>query len=70
MAAAIATPTELLKVRAQGYAGKPPSFPKLVAEVGGKFGFLSFALQKSGRGENFFEVGVTTINSFDGTSWE
>jgi len=36
MAAAIATPTELLKVRAQGYAGKPPSFPKLVAEVGGK----------------------------------
>merc|ERR1712141_619314 len=35
LAAAIATPTELLKVRAQGYPTKPPPFLQLVKEVGG-----------------------------------
>ena len=35
LAAAIACPVELLKVRAQGYPTKPPRLPALFREVGG-----------------------------------
>ncbi|CAG5113623.1 Oidioi.mRNA.OKI2018_I69.chr2.g7713.t1.cds [Oikopleura dioica] len=51
LAAVVACPTELLKVRAQGYVGKPPQFHRLIVEVGG----TPFKLR------NFYEGVSTTV---------
>ena len=51
LAAVVACPTELLKVRAQGYVGKPPRFHTLIMEVGGR----PFKVR------NFYEGVSTTV---------
>ena len=55
LAAVVACPTELLKVRAQGYVGKPPSFPRLIVEVAGNPIKL----------RNFYEGVSTTVVRFE-----